>query len=167
MTSLPIHISALDASCLYEEITSPSISPRVMHGDAQEPKISSRAAALRELLESEKKYIEFLNIIWSVYYEPLLNPHAEQRACLIPLEVAHKLLPSEFNTIRTLNNNLLKTLVGRLEPLDDNKIATASVGDVFMKLAPFFKNYVSYNTSFGNCVDSISKLRKTNSGLCV
>jgi len=152
----------------------------------------AKRSILYEILDSEKKYIEYLNILWTVYYEPILTsskpnsnsnsggnstPKSAATQPIVSPDVAQKLLPNEFKTIRTVNNNLLTTLTERLKILDSatnanieqssevaSQVANIAIGDIFMKLTPFFKNYIAYNASFQKCIDTINKVRKTNQG---
>lgn len=115
---------------------------------------TTRNTLLQEIWESEKKYVHYLGILWSVYYEPMLRE--EKRIDVLDKDVVHKMIPQEFNTIRNMNTNVLKMLDKRFETIEQD----SSVADIFLKMLPFFKNYITYNSSYQSCVELIQKHKK-------
>jgi len=121
----------------------------------------SRISVLREILDSEKKYVEYLDLLWSVYFTPML-----QKNDFISTKIASKFFPSDFKTLRESNAVLLKKLQERMgESEAAGKLHDVQLGDIFIEVVPLLKNYIPYNVNYQPCIDLINKIRKKLQGI--
>ncbi|KAL9650016.1 hypothetical protein ABK040_003134 [Willaertia magna] len=146
--------------------------------------VKERVNILLEILESERKYVNYLDTLWELFYEPIVNgrynpgyeppkkktvdqsstiiDQKEER--LVPENIAKTILPSDLLTIRTFNKNFLAQLEERFTIYKDNLCGMYEmrIGDLFVKMAPFLKIYITYLSSYENCMTKIREYRKEN-----
>lgn len=134
--------------------------------DRAKRKISDRVRVLMEILESERKYVSYLNVLHDVYIVPLVqgkivttprkhqqNPLATPRTArsrqppqsqhVIPPDLARRIFPPDLDSIMRFNMSLLNQLEQRYSTYthSDNPSAIyhCKVGDIFGKMIPFIK----------------------------
>lgn len=145
--------------------------PRSPDHQPHTPKIQQppRINVLMEVLESERKYVSFLNIMYNHFYVPLVLPaEAGLAKEIIPRQIALGLFPSDLQSIIHFNSNLLASLEERYSSVLQ-ATGTASlaeydkvmIGELFLTFAPFFKMYVSYLSGFEKSLSRLQETRKT------
>jgi hypothetical protein len=113
---------------------------------------------IKEILETEKKYVKDLSIILSVYQKPI-----EQ--CGLVDEKTHKTIFKNLVIIIGINGNLLKQLETFFVEFQKQAGVWSggnSVGKIFMKWAPFLKTYTEYCNSFETSAQVLRETRKAN-----
>ncbi|EFC42614.1 predicted protein [Naegleria gruberi] len=138
--------------------------------EAKENKKSKeRINMVLEILESERKYVKYLDVLWDLFYEPIVNNYfpadknknPEESERLVPKMIAKNFFPNDLLTIKTFNKNFLVKLEDRFKIYkgDPTKIYDMLIGDLFEKIAPFFKIYTSYLSSYESTMNKIREYR--------
>nr|CAG4719658.1 unnamed protein product [Naegleria fowleri] len=133
-------------------------------------KIKERINMVLEILESERKYVKYLDVLWDLFYEPIVYNHfphdkvktPEESERLVPKSIAKSFFPHDLLTIKTFNKNFLSKLEERFKIYRDDptKIYDMIIGDMFIKISPFFKIYTSYLSSYESCMTKIRDYRQ-------
>lgn len=136
------------------------LSPEPHSVELSEEKLESlykkRTHIANEILHTERTYVEGLELIERVFYQPLLHSLKTQPAGQALL--SKKSLQDIFaNLIDLLNVNreLLRQLEGRIVKRTWNP-KTDCLGDIFCDMAPFFKMYSLYVKNFNSALSVIS-----------
>jgi hypothetical protein len=130
--------------------------------------ISSRIKLLEEILTSEQNYIRNLDLLWKMYYGPLVekkpDPYQKNRFDT-PGDIpnAAKMFPPNLSTVMTINQAFLKKLTERYELYDEESMYFLMIGDLFIEMAPFFKVYVTYLSAYERSMTIIRRNRKSRS----
>jgi len=103
-----------------------------------ERKRRNREKAVREIVSTEKTYIQSLEFIINEYQKPL----SQGRPRLIPNEQVSMLCPIILSNILTLNNKLLHDLETKVLADYDNE--STPLAYLFKEFVPFFKMYTNY-----------------------
>jgi len=118
-----------------------------------ERKRRNREKAVKEIVSTEKTYIQALRYIIDEYQTPLL----QGRPRLIPNEQVNILCPKNLSTILGLNMKLLDDLERKvLKDYDNEKTPLAYL---FKEFVPFFKMYTNY---VNNHEKAVTELRHLN-----
>ncbi|KAJ2377225.1 hypothetical protein IW150_001503, partial [Coemansia sp. RSA 2607] len=117
----------------------------------RQKQIAHRTKIAKEILETERSYVDGLEVIEKLYIAPLLHS-----AILTRKEVRQVF--ANFADIITLSRELLAQLEGRLgssaRPAWDG--SSGRVGDIFQRMAPFLKMYSLYVRNFRSALGDIS-----------
>ncbi|KAL0482447.1 hypothetical protein AKO1_013092 [Acrasis kona] len=134
-------------------ISSETLRAEVEHLISNGVDVNTRVQLLKEILESEKNYVKNLDLLWKMYYQTLVEGHEDpfQKNKLdVPGRVtnAHKMFPPNLSTVMTLHQAFLRKLEDRYKLFDDESLYFLVIGDLIREMAPFFKVYVTYLSSF-------------------
>jgi hypothetical protein len=113
-----------------------------------------RANIAKEILATERKYVEALGTMVERYRKRLLAMAAEPKSEIKADDVQRMFM--NVAPIYQLNLELLKQLDARLRQWS----ATQKLGDVFMSMAPFFKLYVVYSNDYDDALHLYNRYLK-------
>lgn len=127
--------------------------------------INERIMVLDEILESERSYVGFLELLYKMYYgpicegteDPYLRDEFDEHG--VDIEDRDNIFPPNLCTILKFN----KAFLGKLEErriLYEGLPYFMTIGDIYSEMAPFLKVYVSYVTNYERCVTFIRKYRQ-------
>jgi hypothetical protein len=128
-----------------------------------------RIAILFEILESERKYVKFLQVLWDLYYSAIVNNHntGERtgffRKRLVSEASAKKMLPPTLRTMIAFNLQLLRKLEARFsiyEGQDPISINFMRIADLFIKITPLLDVYVSYISMYEASIMEIKRYKQ-------
>ena len=125
-----------------------------------EKRQEKRDRIANEILETERKYVLYMETLYNVFMKPLEESY-KSRSLLQPALLSEKDIQIIFGNLSDLIN-LNRTLLNELE----NRIGNGNwhenqlVGDVFVRMAPFFKIYKLYNFGYDNAVNRLSTCQK-------
>eukprot|EP01080_Neovahlkampfia_damariscottae_P006896 gene6896-11058_t len=124
-----------------------------------------RVNLLFEILDSESKYVQFLNVCHDLYFVPLTtgtvyNPKNKKKL-LISSENAMTLFPPDLATIIQFNNTLTQNLQDKFKENKTNPMDIC-IGEVFNKFGPFFKIYSRYMQHYQKSIDNVMALQAKN-----
>ena len=116
----------------------------------------NRAAVVSELIDTEKQYLCDVNLLLTVYLDPLLDG-----CCSVAEEtaVALRQLARDLKPLSALSQQLLQGLTSAVEK---DSTATARIFPVFQLLSPYMLMYSQYLSSYGPSVGSVETHRKAN-----
>jgi len=142
--------------------------------------VDKRTKIVRELLSTERTYVSQLEAMIEVYMKPLMQlaetpPDVAQARSNERLSVKGlnlnsligskgvKITPEDIKTMFSnveqllpINRELLNQLESRVKNWSDKQ----KIGDIFNKMAPFFKMYNSYGNNYEKAVELYSKCEK-------
>ena len=124
--------STKDSMMLDDGVESPPDTP-----EERRKKIAS------ELLETEERYVERLELLNVKFREVLTRGNEQQEKPVVP-ELAVKQIFSNVHQIHQLNQTLLDQLRDRLKNWDKDP----RLGDIMIRIAPFLKLYSDYVANF-------------------
>jgi nitrogen fixation-related uncharacterized protein len=113
-----------------------------------------RRKVARELLETEKSYVEKLNTLVDVFEQPMkhsLTVTADQRNHIF----------SNVESLRNFNVMLLQDLENIVANWSDN----SELGGVFLRVADFFKLYITYINNYTHSIETVNTC-KQNTQFC-
>ncbi|KAI8319398.1 hypothetical protein GQ54DRAFT_299373 [Martensiomyces pterosporus] len=125
--------------------------------------LCQRANVAAEILDTERTYVEGLGLIEKIFISPLLASAQQHNPILSRKEVRQ--LFANFPDIISLSRELLSQLEERLGSGADDAPwdpATGRIGDIFLRIAPFFKMYSLYLRNFRSALSDISRWLSTN-----
>lgn len=123
-----------------------------------ENKANQRTKIANEILSTEKYYVECLQTMTQDYMTPLQQSLKNKDKDVTYTENDMKVLfPVNLSMIIPINCELQKNLEEKMSNWDENQ---TSIGEVFIKVAPFFKMYLDYSNNYGNAMDLFKKLSK-------
>lgn len=118
---------------------------------AHHASIPRRDEIAAEILSSERKYVQSLDLLVNLWYKPMQH---------LPENVVSKQqVKTIFSTIEIIHNYnswFLTRIEERITLWDTN---TQKLGDVFLELADFFKMYTSYVNSYPAAIVTVSELK--------
>jgi hypothetical protein len=120
---------------------------------------AQRLNIVKEILETERVYCNNLRVLEEVYDKPL-SSHPEWIDSQLHMKIF-----KDLNVIRSLNENLLKELQVAYDMDRANKKTDNTIGDIFLKFAPFLKTYTSYTNNFESIAHSVQHLKKKHKEL--
>jgi len=118
-----------------------------------ERKRRNREKAVREIVSTEKTYIQALEFIINEYQKPL----SQGRPRLIPNEQVSILCPMILSNILIMNNKLLHDLETKVLANYDNE--STPLAYLFKDFVPYFKMYTNY---VNNHEKAVTELRHLN-----
>ncbi|EFC43629.1 RhoGEF domain-containing protein [Naegleria gruberi] len=114
----------------------------------------NRENCAKEILSTEKYYVESLNILQEVYLKPFKAMAAKDKPLITKEEVSA--IFSDIDVILNFNNTFLKDLEERLQ----NYVYTVTISDIFLQIAPFFKTYSRYCNNFDKANEVLRECKK-------
>jgi hypothetical protein len=127
--------------------------------------IDERIQVLQEIFDSERTYVKFLELLFRMYYSPLIENAPDLYARDdndthgLPANVKTSMFPPNLATILNFNRAFLERLEERKQQYGD-LLYFITIGDIYGEMAPFLKVYVSYVTQYERAVQQIRKNRK-------
>ncbi|GAM24147.1 hypothetical protein SAMD00019534_073220 [Acytostelium subglobosum LB1] len=120
--------------------------------------MSQRNYQVQEILASEKKYINNLNRIMTIYLLPLRDK-ATTKDKIISIDEINQIF-SNIDFIFNLHKTFLVDFQSRIA---DNWSDTQRIGDIFRGIAPCLNAYTIYANSFNQSIVLLNSLQKSNS----
>lgn len=138
------------SSALFDEKTLNSNSSDVVNDDDE-----ARFKIVSEIVSSEKKYVEQLNVLNSLYIVPI---EASQDLDPILTIDQSSIIFNNLTVIKQLNGIFFYKMKERL--VNWNK--TALIGDIFIDFVPYFKMYMSYVNNQETATTMLREQQKSN-----
>uniref|UniRef100_A0A8D1AFR8 DH domain-containing protein n=1 Tax=Sus scrofa TaxID=9823 RepID=A0A8D1AFR8_PIG len=113
-----------------------------------------RTSVVRELLQSERKYVQMLEIVRDVYAKPLRAALSSNRAILSAANI--QIIFSDILRILCLNRHFLEDLRDRLQEWGP----AHCVGDIFIKFGSQLNTYTSFFNNYPVVLKTIEKCRE-------
>ncbi|KAM5263996.1 LOW QUALITY PROTEIN: epithelial cell-transforming sequence 2 oncogene-like [Ctenodactylus gundi] len=113
-----------------------------------------QAKVVRELLQSERKYVQALEIVRDVYVAPLRAALSSNRAILSVTNI--QIIFSNILQILSLNRQLLEKLRDRLQEWGPNHC----VGEIFIKFGSL-NTYTNFFNNYPVVLETMEKCRET------
>ncbi|XP_029452324.1 epithelial cell-transforming sequence 2 oncogene-like [Rhinatrema bivittatum] len=148
-------ISTKEATCHLHETE--QIFDELLNLDSsfQGDSLDKRTSFAREIMLSEKTYVQMLDIVRVVYAVPLKAALASNRAILSFTNV--QIIFSDVLSILELNRRFLGELAERLQEWGPAQC----LGDVFTKLGMQLKTYTNFFNNYAVILKTIDKCRET------
>lgn len=121
--------------------------------------IEKRARAVIEILESERKYNKYMGYLFENFYLSARSGKLTEE-CSIPKEELMTILPSVFDPILNLSNQILKSLELAIDQSTNSSINESKIGALFCTYAPFFKMYADYVSEYHKSNENIYLMMK-------
>lgn len=115
----------------------------------QEGNEQKRIYIVNEILTTEKSYVSGLEEAINNYYKPLLEASKREGH-----ENDVKSIFSSIEHILPLNKTLLKSLEERVNKWSPEQ----TIGDIFLRFAPFLKMYTTHSNNYDQALETLSKL---------
>jgi Leucine-rich repeat (LRR) protein len=136
------------------EIDTPEATPLVTDDERKE--MNERSRLILEVVESERKYVGFLKALLEHYLIPLQTGSVIRKGKpVLSPQQSSSLFPPDLSSLIHFNSALLKSLEESYIKSQGN---AKSISETFIRMAPMFKLYVSYSSSYQKYVDEIRKL---------
>ena len=114
----------------------------------------NRENCTKEILSTEKYYVESLNILQEVYLKPLKAMAAKDKPIITLQEV--QAIFSDMDVIMNVNSTFYKDLEERLQHYEHE----IGISDIFLTMAPFFKTYSRYCNNFDKANEVLRECKK-------
>lgn len=114
------------------------------------PDTTKRSQVAKEMLESERSYLQGLHKLRNLYISPLMRS-------VLSREKA-KILFGNIDEIIGLSETFLKELDDRFSAWSN----VSTIGDIFLKYAMFFKMYVMYTNGYQDGINEIAEIIQEN-----
>jgi hypothetical protein len=106
-----------------------------------------RIAAIMEILESERKYVVFLQLLWDMYYLPMtegrdrFRKNSDPEKVPVSTELARKFFPPNLDAIMRFNHDFLQRLEDRFKIYinEPTGLYFMKVSDLFLVVLPYIK----------------------------
>lgn len=135
-------------------------SPKSKTSDVEssdsESEYSIRTKIVNEILSTEKTYVNLLEKLVTIWYDPIKNQNPSDP--IIPLDLAKSLF-SNLEIIFNINKQFLEDLEGVIKNWSPNQC----VGNVFVSSIPFFKVYKQYINDYSKSIEMYQELLKKKS----
>ena len=112
-----------------------------------------RRFVIKEIIGSEKKYIDFMNLLVDVFARP--------SAPLMAGDM-HKAIFRDIDFIKNLNQKLLQDLNSAYEELEYDDKYKMGVGTIMIRFAPFLNLYMDYYTGHDQALLIIKEIQRQN-----
>jgi len=132
--------------------SAPSSSSSSSSSSVATPPSSKRDHIAREILSTERAYVESLQLVTSTFVRPL-------RESGILSQEAVKEIFNGFEDILGINRLLYEELIERLNQWDDS---STCIGDVFLRLLPFLKIYRVYTSTYSTALNRLLDCQQRN-----
>ena len=116
----------------------------ILMDEGADPPIERKKQIATELLETEERYVERLELLNVRFRNAIVSANEQQRDKPVLPELAVKQIFSNVHQIHQLNQTLLEQLRNRLMNWDQDP----RLGDVMIRIAPFLKLYSDYVANF-------------------
>jgi hypothetical protein len=113
------------------------------------PWMRQRRFVIKEIISSEKSYIDYMDILVDVFVRP--------SSPLLRGDV-HKAIFRDIDFIRNLNQRLLADLQTAFGALPYERAWTMGVGQIMIRFAPFLNMYMEYYTGHDQALELIKGL---------
>lgn len=120
--------------------------------DKRQEDLSDREKVLLEIFNTEKEYITYMTALVEECYVPVMK--GKYKNLFSTNEI--KQIYGNIEIVRSINIRLLDGIIKKLRSWGD----TATIGDVFLQMLPFFKVYKEYYTGYEEGVALLEKLSK-------
>jgi hypothetical protein len=119
---------------------------------------SKRTNTAREVLQTERYYMECLQVMLEHYMQPL-NAACQDRKQNPGFNEndIRSIFSNHLTLIVGVNNELLRGLESKLATWDDSN---SKIADVFLMMAPFLKMYYEYSANYNAAIDTYNRLMK-------
>ena len=131
-----------------ERLTRQMSSPR----EVRKVEVSKRALIAREIVDTERRYLDSLLKLRALYVAPLTRGFDGDRPVLS--EERSRMIFGNLDEIIGLAQTFLKALEARVADWSE----AAGIGDVFVTHAAFFKVYVMYTNGYETGIKEIARL---------
>lgn len=101
-----------------------------------------RVLAVKELLESEKKYSNYMKILYHSFYLEL------KKREILDLEILNQIFPTDLEAIYNFSIELLKELEICINMENEKSIYDSLFADILIERAPFLKIYTQYISKY-------------------
>jgi len=118
--------------------------------------LPSRNNKVREIIDTEAKYVENLEQVIEVYIKPLRSDAMTKQSLITVQEL--KVIFAELEIIQSFSRTLLKQLQERLDKWFPNQ----KIGDVFGQLIDFFKIYTQYVINYPRAMETLAHCKQKN-----
>lgn len=129
--------------------------------EISEAVIKERCNLLLELLDSERRYVKYLQTLHDVYYVPLIEKKSKGLKIngkkikheILPLAIRKKIFPPNLKVLIQFHSDLLEALEGRLQVargLPQQVLYFHGVGDIFVRLSADLHVYNDYIIGFSH-----------------
>ncbi|KAG2379289.1 hypothetical protein C9374_007428 [Naegleria lovaniensis] len=116
-----------------------------------------RQKILEEVIETEEEYVNNLDTLLQVYEKPLLEKGEE----LGFTKSMHIKVFNDLGPIRNTNGRLLADLKKLMEEEKEmGKKPEKTIGEIFLKYAPFLKSYTTYCNQYNNIATILRNVKK-------
>ncbi|GAM24602.1 hypothetical protein SAMD00019534_077770 [Acytostelium subglobosum LB1] len=115
-----------------------------------------RTYIAQEILSTEKKYINNLNRIITIFMLPLRDKSTTKEK-ILSVDDINKIFMN-IETIFSLHKAFITDFEKRIESWSD----TQKIGDIFLKLAPYLRSYTLYSNQYNESILQLSSLQKAN-----
>jgi len=136
--------------------SAPSASGDAGGESEPEPQVESvfekRRKIVNEVLSTENYYVLCLEVMVRRYFDPLLEL-AETEVMPQRTKAEIHSIFSNIEQILPINKHLLEAVRQRVDNWHENQL----LGDIFLKMAPFFKMYNTYGNNYEKAVETISR----------
>eukprot|EP01102_Stenamoeba_stenopodia_P017514 TRINITY_DN6291_c0_g1_i3.p1 TRINITY_DN6291_c0_g1~~TRINITY_DN6291_c0_g1_i3.p1 ORF type:complete len:784 (+),score=250.28 TRINITY_DN6291_c0_g1_i3:93-2444(+) len=126
-------------------------------------KLAFREKIIREILSTEKSYVENLNTLITVYFTPLDEAAKTPKTVIISTDEVKSIFSAVLLIIRNFNTKMYAELENRI---DKSKSwgPNGCVGDILLKNInqEFLKIYTKYVQNFDSALRVVDKLRREN-----
>eukprot|EP00485_Elphidium_margaritaceum_P009219 CAMPEP_0202691274 /NCGR_PEP_ID=MMETSP1385-20130828/6035_1 /ASSEMBLY_ACC=CAM_ASM_000861 /TAXON_ID=933848 /ORGANISM="Elphidium margaritaceum" /LENGTH=439 /DNA_ID=CAMNT_0049346651 /DNA_START=89 /DNA_END=1408 /DNA_ORIENTATION=+ len=128
--------------------------------EERQRRADKRTAAIKELIETEKTYVNGLDICLRTYYERL---SAETK--LVSAK-DFKVIFNDLKTIHQLNDTFLTDLNAVYANFDNDQ---TRIGDQFVKFCPYFRMYQNYCNNYDAATELLTRYNEKQSfvNLCM
>ncbi|KAM6185467.1 epithelial cell-transforming sequence 2 oncogene-like isoform 2-T2 [Rhynchocyon petersi] len=116
--------------------------------------VENRTRVVRELLQSERRYVQMLEIVRDVYARPLKAALASNRAILSAANI--QIIFSDILQVLSLNRQLLDNLRARLQEWGP----AHCVGEIFIKFGSQLNIYTNFFNNYSVVLKTIQKCRE-------
>lgn len=117
-----------------------------------------RFFAVAEILESEKKYLKYLDFLKS-FYHSFYNEEIEKEL-KISKEKLIKTLPNGLEDILKFNQELVTELSKIIDPKNKSQTINVCLGEIFIERSPYLKLYLNFISEYSECTLKIKEYSK-------
>eukprot|EP01103_Thecamoeba_quadrilineata_P015255 TRINITY_DN4757_c0_g1_i2.p1 TRINITY_DN4757_c0_g1~~TRINITY_DN4757_c0_g1_i2.p1 ORF type:complete len:581 (+),score=94.89 TRINITY_DN4757_c0_g1_i2:13-1755(+) len=136
-------------------IETPNLAPDVAEKLAKKQK--SRKERATEMMETEKTYVNSLQIIFDKMIEPLQTKAENEKERILRYNQIMDIF-SNWETILTLHKRLLDKIINRMRDWTDE----THIGDIFAENTAWIKLYKHYVNNFDNSIIALETCKKNH-----
>lgn len=128
----------------------------------------TRAYLLLSVLENERRYVRWLNVLYELYYVPLrmhLSEVCKEFEFTTTEKIVYDILPNHLNALITFNRAFLTRLLERLSPFESNPmmLERVCIGDVYLEhIHNFTQLYAGFVNIYDRAITTLRVIRKEN-----